>query len=386
VKKKLHQLSVILRTRHWRLSFVPFIMGCVYLWLGWFKIEACKSSFLLVLLSLLTATGFAALGYFINEYFDIHSDAKAGKLNKISLLSFPVKTALFIGILMCTFLPWCWLPSNQLSWFLISLQIIFYLIYSLPFFRLKEVPVISNFIDAGYAYWIPLLLSHHTYSLFSSSGWAPWLPFLSIAVFFIGFRNITIHQIDDIFNDKRVGFKTLPMMLGVQRTDFLIKIFLVSEVIFLFAALVKMAWELPIYFIVVGMFAFFTTLSLWRNRAKLFSPYFVIEEARILTDSTHQYVLPLTALAVLCFQNPWYVLLIPLHLWLLFPHYYLYFFWRKIVSLWYKVKFFLFVHVRHAMSIAVNYPIYFVFKWMGVDLIKEKKTAADVIFRRCREK
>ncbi|MBX2903864.1 MAG: UbiA family prenyltransferase [Chitinophagales bacterium] len=376
MKAIFYQLSVVSRSRDWRLSFVPFIMGCVYLWLSWFAIELNSSSVFLVLLSLLTTVGFAALGYFINEYFDIASDARAGKVNKLAYLPVLLRVGLFLAALALAFVPWCWLPVNGVSWFLIGLQLLFFLLYSLPFPRLKEVPVVSNFIDAGYAYWIPLLLSHHTYALYAQKEWAYWMPLFSMAVFLIGFRNILIHQVNDVFNDRRAGMQTLPMHLGVDATTFLIKILLFHEVLFLTGVLVMIGIALPLHFAIVLVYIVAVSYKVWTNRVQFASPYFSIERTRHITDDVNQYVLPLSWLSILVLRHVGFIFLVPLHLLFLFPTAYLITAWTAVLlyckAFWWWWVRFVTVTVRHGFSMCINYPIYLFMKLIGVDLAKEK--------------
>ena len=111
----LHRLSTITRARDWRLSFVPFIMGCVYLWLWGFGLPFTIEIIWLTFLSLVTTVGFASLGYFINEFFDKESDARAGKINKLAHLSPGIQIFIFSLVLALTLLPWIWLPSTKIT-------------------------------------------------------------------------------------------------------------------------------------------------------------------------------------------------------------------------------------------------------------------------------
>jgi 1,4-dihydroxy-2-naphthoate octaprenyltransferase len=87
----LARIAHLSRTKDWRLTFIPFILGCVYLWLVWFRTPFSIEAMTLIALSLITAIGFAALGYLINEYFDQEDDARAGKLNRMALAPIHVR-------------------------------------------------------------------------------------------------------------------------------------------------------------------------------------------------------------------------------------------------------------------------------------------------------
>lgn len=388
MKPFLIRLSDLTRSQDWRLSFVPFIMGCVYLWLSWFKIDLNFESSLLILFSLVTTIGFAALGYLINEYFDIASDTKAGKVNRLAYVSNKVKLGLFLFSVSMALLPWLWLPHDNVTWFLIGAQFLFYLLYSLPFPRLKDVPFASNFIDAGYAYWIPLLLSHHTYALYVNSIWAAWLPLFSIAVFLVGFRNILIHQVDDLFNDKRAGVRTLPMVIGVERVTFLMKGLLVQEVVFIVAALWYISIATPMHFFVLVMYILSLCLLVWRLRLHFASNYFAIESVRHITDGVNQYVLPICWLVVLGFQKPIYLIFIPIHLLFFFPRNYWQAIKNSILSIYTIIRrlvLSLYWKIYQVLSKYVNYLIYYFMRILGVDLVKENTSLVGYIKRKFRK-
>lgn len=379
------KLSILTRSQDWRLSFIPFIMGCVYLWLSWFKIEFNYSSSLLIFFSLITTIGFATLGYFINEYFDIKSDAKANKLNRLAFISAKIKFGLFFFSLLLALLPWLWLPNDKFSWFLICLQLSFYLLYSLPFFRFKNIPFIANFLDAGYAYWIPLILSHHTYALYANTTWANWLPLLSIAVFLIGFRNILIHQIDDLFNDKRAGIQTLPMVLGVERVSFIIKMLLVQEIVFLSAALWVIGVAMPNYFLVFFIYILSVGFFVWQYRFRFLSNYFAIEPVRHITDGVNQYILPFCWLVLLGIYKIAYLVLIPFHLIFFIPINYWQAIFNSVVSVYTLIRSLLlslYWIIFRIASLVVNYSIYFFMRILGVDLIKDQTSLLEYIKRK----
>ena len=85
--QKYRILLLATRAKDWRFSFIPQIFGNLYLWLILFDIPFSISSVLLLILSLITSFGFAALGYFINEFFDKEDDENSNKVNKLKLVS-----------------------------------------------------------------------------------------------------------------------------------------------------------------------------------------------------------------------------------------------------------------------------------------------------------
>ncbi len=374
------------RAKDWRLSFVPFIIGCVYFWLWWFQISLSVSSLLLFVFSFVTTFGFAALGYFINEFFDKATDAKAGKVNKLAFLPAKYQLMIFLGCVAATFLPWLWLPSNRTTVILFGVEIGLFLIYSLPFPRLKQVPLISGFIDSGYAYVVPLLLSVHTYSLFANSNHKPMIIFLSAAVFFIGFRNITIHHVNDIFKDIRSRSVTLPQIIGANATNYLVTILLLEEIFLVIAWTMVIALQQPLFWLWLLIFSVALVFR-YRFVAKDFRLQFIsIEPVRHLTDPIYQYVFPaFTLLLAISFDYKWLVL-VPFHIALLITEPMR----KKAVevarSKSVTYKYVIIGAVRATVivpaGVVVNYTIYFGFLLVGVNLRKENTDAISFIKRK----
>ncbi len=367
----LHKLSAITRAKDWRLSFVPFIMGCVYLWLWWFRLPFSLQIIWLTFLSLVTTVGFASLGYFINEFFDKASDAKAGKINNLTHLSVLLQLAIFLLTVALTFLPWLWLPHTALTWVLIALQIGLYLVYSLPFPRLKEAVYLSLPVDALYAYVVPLMLSFYTFSLIAGApGFPVWLYVFATAVLFIGLRNIIIHQVVDVLKDERTGHRTLPMTLGVTSTHRLIFIVAAYEIFLIALWSVVMCTGEPVFLLWLIPYAFIGFLTLRTIAAEHYSVHSDI----LLINRAYQYLFPLLMLVFAITHHSGWLMLLLLHVWLLVPFYILVKVKEFLKVNFYRGVTFVTVDVRHAFSMTVNLPVYYFFRLFGVDLVKEKKS------------
>ncbi len=368
-----------LRSKDWIQSFVPFVMGCVYLWLVWFNFKFSPSHLIVIGLSLLTTIGFAALGYFINEFFDKKSDAKAGKINRLAMIPFWSQSLILIAILLITFLPWNWLPRNQVSYCLILLQISLFLAYSLPFPRLKESVYFSIVIDALYAYPVPLLLSFHTFSLLSGTETYPnWFSLFMLASFFIGVRNIITHQIQDLFRDSASGLRTFPMVIGVNRTITIQTIVFAYEVFLI--SLSILVFSLHFWLVLVALFVYwFYAWHIFVNQKSFKSP----GDMYVGINKSYSLVFPIVVLIFLSVRWPigWMVLLI--HGGILVPIN----FWRNVLNIIVPilVRFRIVIHqflvneLKHFLSLCINYPIYFLFKIGGVDLKKEGVSAFEYL-------
>lgn len=374
----LQRISDSSRSRDWRLSLLPFIMGCVYLWIWHFGLPWESRTVLLVLLSLVTAAGFASMGYFINEFFDQRHDALAGKANRITPLGTGQRLGLLFLAVAAAFAPWLWLPADGVSWLIIASQVGFFLVYSLPFPRLKAVPIASNLVDMGYAYLLPLLLSFRTYMLFAGGEATSWLWPLMIAVALIGLRNILIHQVNDLFNDRRAGMKTLPQLIGTKGVAIALITLIVFEIVAFLLFGLLLADDHIWMSLLPSMFAIFCVGRVFLLRKKLSLRFIPLEPTRHLTDPFHQLIFPVIFLAALAITDVRWLMLLPFHAALLTPaHVFSEIFARSREAWWWADR--QRPVARAAISASVNYPIYWLFRLFGVDLVREGKSATGFI-------
>lgn len=354
----------LIRANDWFYSFVPLIFGYLYLWIIVLEISPSYTLFNFLLLSLLTTFGIAGLGYFINEYYDIEDDIAANKRNRLASIPNVYKLMVFILLLSLTIVPWVFLPSNWLSFSLLFLQCLLYVLYSIKPFRYKKVPFLSNLIDGLYAYLIPMVLSFYTFYLISPSSFKLSLIILfAILMFIVGLRNIFIHQVIDIFNDKRIGQITLPRVLGVKRSNQFILICLVIEVV-LFSLVLLHLIEINLVLSVIFIPFLGVTLNALVDFYKSKNKVFVYKPLRNFTDIIYQFWLPFGLLITLTISNFIWLIALVIHL-LLFTNF------VRIDSLWRS-----FVNI---CSTVINYAIFYVFMIFGVNLKLEKVSAFDYI-------
>jgi hypothetical protein len=377
-----NKLILATRSTDWRYSFIPNIFGNIYLWLYLFNIDVNKLSLLLLVGSLFTSFGFAAFGYFINELFDRKDDIKAGKNNKLSELNTFSILFLLLIILCGTFIPWIFLPANNTSYFLIICEISLFLIYSSPPIRLKEHWLLATLIDATYAYVIPFILSAYTYFLFKSQDSSnTYIYFVLLAyifaLFLAGIRNITIHNINDIFYDKFIGKITLPRYIGVYKTN----IFLISTIIIEIAlcALTFGILAFHHFIFTLGLLVTSWIATKFYKRVKLLKNKLIVHNSnRHATDRLYQFFFPLLFLSVLIYTKPswWFLLLIHISLFIPISIY------TPILSWLVRLRIHLIrlrIDLKQLISSIVNYSIYYAFLICGVNLIKEKKSAWEYI-------
>lgn len=320
-----------------------------------------KTAFLLGL-SLLTTFGFAGLGYLINEYFDQQTDLMAGKPNKMAVLSPFAKASLFAALLLFTLLPWVYLPNDNISFLFIATELLLFLMYAAPPIRLKNNFLLSGLMDAMYAYVVPLLLAFYTYNLYAHIAVAVEIFPLVAFLFCVGYRNILYHLIDDVFNDQRSGIRTLVHVLGPQKTTTLVRMLLVIETVLFFASLFFLLPNHRLYF--MGIYVIYLLINFSRINH---TTYLVIDKSRHVPDNFYQGYFPLLVLLTLTFTNPKWAMLIGIHVVLLAPPH----FKKSLISF----LSFLYFRGYALLSFMVNHGIYYLFLVVGIDLIKEKKSA-----------
>jgi 4-hydroxybenzoate polyprenyltransferase len=378
--QKYRSLLLATRAKDWRFSFIPQIFGNLYLWLILFDIPFSTSTVLLLILSLLTSFGFAALGYFINEFFDKEDDENSNKINKLKLVSSINQFWLFVLILLFTFLPWFFLPFNNISVILILTQIALFILYCVPPIRFKKNAYLAVILDALYAYTIPLLLSYYTYFLFAGSKtiYVSFLFAYSFLLFIVGLRNIIIHYINDIFKDKLSGTKTLPRIIGVLKTNALLKFLLYSELFLCTYVILLVAIKQKIlYLLFIGVLYLVYKAIIQSKNPK--DNIIVNRPIRHIPDLYYQVYAPAIILFALVLHNLNWLILLPVHIALFVPFFRL----QPIISLLQRISFKLYniskllyyIVIRQLLSRIVNYTIFFLFLLIGVNL-KTRKTSA----------
>jgi len=106
------------------------------------------------------------------------------------------------------------------AFFMILLFIGNYFLYSMPPLRLKRIPLFSKMIISFNSLILVML------GFIISTGKLEGFPVILIAFFLIGFTlAINFIDIKDYEGDKKVGIKTLPVVLGLKRSKFIIGLF-----------------------------------------------------------------------------------------------------------------------------------------------------------------
>ncbi|MCG3165348.1 MAG: hypothetical protein POELPBGB_01111 [Bacteroidia bacterium] len=369
----LSSFFVSVRISNWRFSFLPYIVGICYLFLLLFEFELSISSLLNLFLFLLTSTGFAALGYFINEYFDRTSDALAGKKNYLADISNPKQVLFLLIILVLTFIPWLILPSDKWSWILIGLEITLFLAYSLPFPRLKNVWLVSAGIDTAYAYIIPFLLASHTFFLFAEKPVQPLFILFVFISFFIGYRNILLHQVKDVSFDKKSGITTFPHKTGHEHTKDIIQLCLLFEIICYVSFFIIKSVDTSTFLLIIISFLIYLLLGINKFIFSLQKSGSTWDNSYI--DQFHQIYFPVLCIIVLAIRDFDWIILLPVHYYFFIPPHI-----RRFIK-YDLLKRFKEIYIEFAIWIRwiINHIIYLSFHLFGVDLNKEKVSAFQYI-------
>ncbi len=169
-----------------------------------------------------TTIGFMGFGYITNDLSDRKKDRIAGKPNSMANLSVGFIVALIIGFTLLAIIPWYYLPVDKISTLCILGELVLFILYAFPPFRLKERGVLGIITDALYAHALPAFLASYTFYLVGDRSYENFW-FFSIALFVwqlvSGARNILSHQYKDFENDIASGTKTLATKYGAERIN-----------------------------------------------------------------------------------------------------------------------------------------------------------------------
>lgn len=249
----------------WRFK-VPALMAIPYFMLLT-NAGSNVTAYVSILLSYCTIIGLAGLAYLFNDLGDREIDQKAGKENTLAGMA-KSRIALLCGFFALLALgPWFWFPMDQWSFVLLGCEISLFYLYAFPPFRLKERGLAGVVADALYAHLLPALLAANTFYLIGEKQFSAFLPYLlalSGWQFFLGVRNILLHQLSDQSADEGSGVNTVVTRYGSKRVLGWLKwiILPLEGLSFLgFAWFVNgyIAWFLPVYGIYLLITAFMGT-------------------------------------------------------------------------------------------------------------------------------
>jgi 4-hydroxybenzoate polyprenyltransferase len=242
----------------------PVLIAVTYCMMLWLEFSL-KDALLGFLWSLCTILGIAGFGYLSNDLGDRKADQKAGKSNLLAQIPMVQIIALLLGFVVLALVPWVvFFPLDLLAACLLAAEFLLFILYVLPPFRLKERGLLGVVADALYAHAIPAILAAITFGALAGREPAALFLFLlglGLWQFCLGMRNILLHQLKDVGNDRISGIRTFVTVVGEERVHhLLLRVFVPMELLcwLLFLGIlapvtwlplvgwpVYLAWQLP---------------------------------------------------------------------------------------------------------------------------------------------
>lgn len=180
----------------------------------------------LMIAGLSIITGF--WGYFINDFFDINEDKKANKKNHIAdfpkwqkIITIPVLTVL---IYIIYYLLSSEISNQEALLYLCTflLNVLFFILYSIPPIRLKQSIFLAPVADALYSGTFFYILAYaigSSVKLISINSLLLSFIILFAYGFSKGLRNYLLHLTDDFQYDIISGLNTLSTRYGIKKIN-----------------------------------------------------------------------------------------------------------------------------------------------------------------------
>lgn len=171
-----------------------------------------------LMLSVLTATGIASLGYLLNDWKDYEYDIKNNKSNLFINMNSVQRLFLVVFSIIFTIFPWFYLPFTGLSLLFLAGELALFFLYAFPPFRLKERGLWGVFSDSLYAQLIPCLFALYTFArIVVVDIRFSYLLLIYISwLLLVGIRNILVHQIYDYHHDIATSNNTYVVNKGIE--------------------------------------------------------------------------------------------------------------------------------------------------------------------------
>jgi 4-hydroxybenzoate polyprenyltransferase len=222
--KYIRFLTDLLRAREWLVSRILFNLSILFCFLLISnKSIIDEAAILLPILIYILSIG--SFGYLFNDIFDQKNDKIAGRSNFSSALS-PFLIVFIIAVLLIIgTVPFLFLLKNYHTYYiLLGIQLLLFVLYSLPWIRLKETSS-GVFCDALYSYVFPgiIVLSIAIVNLEIDTHLSLEFVLLLTWLILLGFRSIVFHQISDLENDLMANQKTFAVRVSKEKSVQLLK-------------------------------------------------------------------------------------------------------------------------------------------------------------------
>ncbi|MBR0757111.1 UbiA family prenyltransferase [Bradyrhizobium jicamae] len=195
-----------IRPQNWWRAKIPPLLAIAYLAITGGDAPALTSAALLA--SYLCAVCLvAAFGHVINDTFDVETDLRAGKPNQLTDTNWSTRILLCLLFLLASYVPALTAHYSALALLLLTLNLLWPAIYSLPGIRLKERGLAGLACDALGSHVTPTLLALAVFG--TAAGHSAAFPFvIALWATVLGIKGILHHQIGDRANDLRSGTVT----------------------------------------------------------------------------------------------------------------------------------------------------------------------------------
>ena len=236
-------LKKIIRVEQWWSHILPPIL--LFYYIGLFSStgntkHVFANTLFLIFISIITAI----IGYFINDLFDIKDDLKANKRNYVAQAPSWLRIiAIPIILLLVALLFYCFKDNISTFHFkcyfaCIFINLVLFVIYSMPPVRFKKVVYISTIVDALYSgtffYIIAYIIANNIFDdlLFLEKNKIIYLIIFCYG-FIKGIRNHLSHLCEDKINDEQSGIDTLATRFGIQTIQTIANLIFSFEIIML---------------------------------------------------------------------------------------------------------------------------------------------------------
>ncbi len=310
----IHSLSQFTRYKNWWKYTAAPLLGVAYFLLFILGFYA-QDSFRIIVRLMLSITGFASLGYFLNDWGDIETDGKANKHNKVSSLSPLTKVLLLFVFGVLALAPWVFFRHYVYSVSLIAAELFLFLTYSFPPFRLKVKPILAPAADGLYSHVIPsLLFAGILFLIHEQNVDMIFIYILILWKISSGIRYYLNHIALDRDNDVRSNHPTLATLRG---NNFVYRLasryFLPVEFISLIALFIYTGVRVNPYAIV---FVPIALLVFFQEALSSFTFKVTYNFHRVSLDDFYQRVFPLVSVLLLSSNDKLFLLLLLAHLFL----------------------------------------------------------------------
>ena len=197
------------------------LMAALAVFIGYFIVSAGLISLPIVLLAMLSVFLFSAAGIVLNDYFDFEMDKvnaptrplPSGKIKKQYALYY--SAVLFILAIAL---------AAMINTFCLALALLNTVLEILYAWKFKKIALLGNFTDS----WFPASSFLYGALAFGSLGIVPVLAGLA----FLANNGREIHgDLEDIEGDKKYEAKTLPIVLGEEKSLLVGNLFILSAVL-----------------------------------------------------------------------------------------------------------------------------------------------------------